>query len=108
MLKTVCPLLRFTARDLLWLMVVVALSLGWWLSYRHWTETNQLIVADRSEWLRRAIYLKAMFKQIDKSDVYTVDFLDGGKFLMRQELDLDAPLLTDDDRQLILSDAPLP
>ena len=52
--------------------------------------------------------LKAMFKQIDKSDVYTVDFLDGGKFLMRQELDLDAPLLTDDDRQLILSDAPLP
>ena len=25
---------RFTIRDLLWLMVVVALGVGWWLSYR--------------------------------------------------------------------------
>jgi hypothetical protein len=26
--------LRFTIRDLLWLMVVLALSVSWWLSYR--------------------------------------------------------------------------
>jgi hypothetical protein len=25
---------RFTIRDVLWLMVVVALGLGWWVSYR--------------------------------------------------------------------------
>jgi len=37
--------MRFTIRDLLWLMVVVALSVGWWLdhrrlsvSYANWNE----------------------------------------------------------------------
>jgi hypothetical protein len=99
---------RFSIRDLLWLMVVVGMAVGWWVSYRHWTETNRLVAADRGEWLRRALYLKAVFKQTDKSEVYTVEFLDGGRFLMHQELDLDAPLLTDKERQLILSDSPLP
>jgi hypothetical protein len=27
-------MLRFTIRDLLWLMVVVGLAVGWWLEYR--------------------------------------------------------------------------
>jgi hypothetical protein len=28
-------MLRFTIRDVLWLMVVVGLSVGWWID-RHW------------------------------------------------------------------------
>jgi hypothetical protein len=27
--------LRFTIRDLLWLTLVVAMGLGWWLDHRH-------------------------------------------------------------------------
>ena len=33
------PMFRFTIRDVLWLMVVVGLSAGWWLEHHH---TNQL------------------------------------------------------------------
>ena len=31
--------LRFTIRDLLWLTVVVALAIGWWLDHRHASES---------------------------------------------------------------------
>jgi hypothetical protein len=44
--------LRFTIRDLLWLMVVVALAVGWWLDHR------QLSVADeRAQQRERLIQL---------------------------------------------------
>jgi hypothetical protein len=32
--------LRFTIRDLLWLIVVVALAVGWWLDHRQAAEEN--------------------------------------------------------------------
>jgi len=32
---------RFTIRDLLWLMVVVALSIGWWMEYRKFTPSEK-------------------------------------------------------------------
>jgi hypothetical protein len=38
---------RFTIRDLLWLTVVVALAVGWWLN------RNQLII-ERAHWQERA------------------------------------------------------
>jgi hypothetical protein len=31
------PMLRFTIRDVLWLTVVVALGVGWWISHRQQT-----------------------------------------------------------------------
>ena len=35
-------LLRFSIRDLLWATVVVAMGLGWWLSYRDAETTHSL------------------------------------------------------------------
>ena len=29
---------RFTIRDVLWLMVVVGMSVGWWLNWRTWEQ----------------------------------------------------------------------
>jgi hypothetical protein len=64
---------RFTIRDVLWLTVVVALGIGWWLSYRHWSESDRSLAADRGVWLRRAVYLKAMLNSLDKKEMYQVD-----------------------------------
>jgi len=32
--------LRFTIRDLLWLVLVVALAVGWWFDHKHAEEAN--------------------------------------------------------------------
>jgi hypothetical protein len=98
---------RFTIRDVLWLTVVIAILCAWGLSYRHWSETNRLLAADRGDWLTRAIYLKAMFKVMDKRDAIDVEWTRDGKtnLKMRQ---LDRPLLTDRERQLILADESVP
>jgi hypothetical protein len=37
----------FTIRDLLWLTLVVALGVGWWLDRSH-------VAAERTEWMHRA------------------------------------------------------
>jgi hypothetical protein len=34
--------LRFTIRDLLWLMLVLALALGWWLDHKRLESVNQM------------------------------------------------------------------
>ena len=36
--------MRFTIRDLLWLMVVAALALGWWLDRRQFDATDRSII----------------------------------------------------------------
>jgi hypothetical protein len=40
--------LRFTIRDLLWLLVVAAIALGWWLDHREQTASYQAVVAKRN------------------------------------------------------------
>jgi hypothetical protein len=35
--------LRFTIRDLLWLVVVVALAVGWWADHRRQEESHALL-----------------------------------------------------------------
>jgi hypothetical protein len=40
---------RFTIRDVLWLTVVVALSLGWWIEHRH---ARELKVQLQRAWWR--------------------------------------------------------
>jgi hypothetical protein len=35
---------RFTIRDLLWLTVVVALAVGWWLEHEFWINRADLVV----------------------------------------------------------------
>jgi hypothetical protein len=42
---------RFTIRDLLWVMVVVALAVGWWLHYRS-LDANRQAVIQHAEKLR--------------------------------------------------------
>ena len=37
---------RFTIRDLLWLMVVVAVSLGWWNERRKFEAYYQLVISN--------------------------------------------------------------
>jgi hypothetical protein len=46
--------LRFTIRDLLWLTLVVAMVVGWWLSYSH--SRSQLLSMQESmeSWRSRA------------------------------------------------------
>ena len=34
---------RFTIRDVLWLMVVVALAVGWWINWYRWTDANETL-----------------------------------------------------------------
>jgi len=36
--------LRFTIRDLLWLTLVVALAVGWWLGHRRWVADPNLVI----------------------------------------------------------------
>jgi len=37
-------MLRFSIRDLLWLTLVVALAVGWWLEHRSWVAVDPLLV----------------------------------------------------------------
>ena len=34
---------RFTIRDVLWLTVVVAMGIGWWLDHRQFSPTDRVI-----------------------------------------------------------------
>ena len=38
--------LRFTIRDLLWLTLVVAMAVGWWLEHRSWTAANRYTIRE--------------------------------------------------------------
>ena len=44
--------MRFTIRDLLWLTLVVAISLGWWI------DRNRNYQAETVRWYRRAMKAK--------------------------------------------------
>jgi outer membrane protein TolC len=80
---------RFTIRDLLWLMVVVGLSVGWWLEHEHFASRA------RRDQLRERRQLLA--KKYGDGDV---TFLD----LSRANIELDdaeiAAADTSEDRQL--------
>ena len=45
--------MRFTIRDLLWLTVVVALGLGWWLHHRSWVQRHSATAHDNEIWQAR-------------------------------------------------------
>jgi hypothetical protein len=45
--------MRFTIRDLLWLTVVVALAVGWWLHHRAWAEKYSATAHDSQIWQAR-------------------------------------------------------
>ena len=101
-------MVRFMIRDVMWLTVVMALALGWGLSYQHWSKTNQLLAADRGIWLTRSIYLKAMFKSLDKQAYDTVWTNDGVTNFKLSLADLERPYLTDRERELVLADEYVP
>ena len=42
LIKKLFPMLRFTIRDLLWLMVVVGMGVGWWVDHKAAMHTRQL------------------------------------------------------------------
>jgi hypothetical protein len=44
--------LRFTIRDLLWLTVVVALAVGWWLDRARIEEKRQALKSERLKYTR--------------------------------------------------------
>lgn len=46
--------MRFTIRDLLWLTVVVALGVGWWIHHRAWGEKYADTAHDSELWQARA------------------------------------------------------
>jgi hypothetical protein len=46
-------MLRFTISDLLWLMVVVAMAVGWWLDHRQLTDRAAKLKMDAQ--MRRAV-----------------------------------------------------
>jgi predicted negative regulator of RcsB-dependent stress response len=37
---------KFTIRDLLWLTLVVALAIGWWVEHRYWEQRRLQSIAD--------------------------------------------------------------
>jgi high-affinity Fe2+/Pb2+ permease len=39
---------RFTIRDVLWLMVVVAMGCGWWFEDREWRQVNRGLMQSNS------------------------------------------------------------
>ena len=48
-----CSMFRFTIRDLLWLMVVVALVVGWWVDRRDLNATVSKLKSDSQ--MKRAV-----------------------------------------------------
>ena len=45
--------MRFIIRDLVWLTVVVALALGWWLNHRAWLQKYSATAHDSEIWQAR-------------------------------------------------------
>jgi len=45
---------RFTIRDLLWLTLVVAMAVGWWLSYSHCQTQINGLQESMEDWRSRA------------------------------------------------------
>jgi hypothetical protein len=54
---------RFTIRDVLWLMVVVGMSVGWWLDHRRAAEVH---LADLKDMLHRDLVLDIVEDVISK------------------------------------------
>jgi hypothetical protein len=55
---------RFTIRDLLWLMVIAGLSLGWWLDHREMANRNDHLW---SHFIRKASALTHISQTIELS-----------------------------------------
>jgi hypothetical protein len=45
--------MKFTIRDLLWLTLVVALTIGWWLHHRAWAQKYSATAHDSEIWHAR-------------------------------------------------------
>jgi len=72
---------RFTIRDVLWLMLVVGMAVGWWLQFAKLNEAERQNAAMR----RRNNAMKSVLK-----DQLLIDFqeLDGGGFSIRRSDEL--------------------
>src|SRR5262245_58385548 len=72
---------RFTIRDVLWLTVVVALTLGWWIDHRHTTAMRQAIelrLANDARKLKEqanslALYRKELLRRYELRQMITAE-----------------------------------
>ena len=56
---------RFTIRDLLWLTVIVAMTIGWWIDHRSQAKAKWQTEALVAKWRDRAEFLKSHIELID-------------------------------------------
>ena len=54
---------RFTIRDVLWLMVVVALAMGWWLENRHLRASNAELEQHNAAYNRELLELDKVLRK---------------------------------------------
>src|SRR4051794_18270144 len=60
-------MLRFTIRDLLWLMALIAISLGWWLDHRTSTRRFAVMEEDRDKFHFAAQALRTHLMQAQQA-----------------------------------------
>jgi len=53
---------RFTIRDVLWLMVVVGLAIGWWVDNRRKSTAYNSLAAERRAWKERSHVLDGLLR----------------------------------------------
>jgi hypothetical protein len=102
--KIAAIMLRFTIRDLLWLMVAVGLLISWPMDHWRLSKAHQFAAKDRELWRTRATSLKAVLEATgDQREAYKVEWINYGKtgLKMRQ---IEQPILSDKERAEILSD----
>ena len=56
------PILRFTIRDMFWLVVVVALVTAWWLDNRRKSIAYDSLAAERRAWKERSHVLHSLLR----------------------------------------------
>ena len=73
-------MLRFTIRDLLWLMVVVGMLISWPIDHWRLSKAHRFASKDRDLWKTRATALKATVGPAgDIEPAYDVEWINYGK-----------------------------
>ncbi len=96
-------MIRFTTRDLLWLMVAVGMLISWPLDHWRLSRAQRFAAKERDLWRTRATSLKAMLETTDDSrPAYDVEWINHGKtgLRMRQK---EQPVLSDKERAEVSS-----
>jgi hypothetical protein len=65
---------RFIIRDVLWLMVIVGMGLGWFAEHSRLTSKNNELAARATEWEGRAISMMQITERLG----ITVEWIPGG------------------------------